>query len=74
MDGRGSDFDDFSILFMKMQKELYSRICYRHPHKLFCGVFSSCMSEEYMDSWDVIFFYDQKLRCLGDYGHGVIKV
>ena len=53
MDGRGSDFDDISILFMKMQKAFCSRICSKHPHKLFCRVFSSCI---YMDSWNIIFF------------------
>ena len=41
MDGRVSDFDDISILFMKMQKEFCSRLCSKYTHKLLCRVFSS---------------------------------
>ena len=74
MDERLSEFDDFFIIFMKMQSESGSRIGSIHQHRLFWREIFSCMPQKIPTELGIGFCLDQRWCCLSEYGHGVSKV
>ena len=66
MDEILSDFDDFFIILMKMQKDSGSRIGSVHQHRIFFRAIGSCMPQQIPAYLGLGFFYTNNFVIFGD--------